>query len=144
MLELDQRLIIDTSRLDPEGEILEGEVDCVDIDENFVKAFGGLRYRLEVKVFGTELLVRGALQQDFDLVCSRCGKDFDDTVTVEDYTASFEVDEKKPEIDLTDEIRESVILSLASYPVCSETCPGIERKPEKVVDDRWKALDNLK
>ncbi len=140
----DDKLIIDASRLDPEGEELEGEIDCVDIDETLVKPFGGVRYHLSAQVFGTELLVRGRLEQDFDLVCSRCGKDFDTTVKVEDFTQSFEIPENDPEVDLTDEIRESIILTLPTYPVCDETCPGVEQKAAMPADDRWKVLDSLK
>lgn len=140
---METKLLVDVSRIDPEGEVLAGEVECVNLDEEFVKSFGGVRYRLTAQVFGTELLVRGSLEQDFDLVCSRCGQDFDDTVKVDDFTASFEINEKSPEVDLTDELRECIILALSTYPVCSETCPGVERKTESLTDDRWSALDNL-
>ena len=141
---MEERLTIDVARLDPEGETIEGEVGCVDLDEEFVKPFGGVRYRLEARVFGTELLVRGRLEQDFDLVCSRCGRDFDDTVAVEDYTFSCPVDEKNPEVDLTEDVRESIILALSTYPVCSEGCQGVEQRQEMPADDRWAALDGLK
>ena len=87
--------------------------------------------------------VRGKLEQDFDLVCSRCGKDFDDTVKVGDFTASFEIPENSPEVDLTEEIRESIILALPTYPVCDETCPGIEQTETMPSDDRWNVLDSL-
>jgi uncharacterized protein len=140
---MDNKLIIDASRVAKEGEEIEGEVFCVDIDEEFVKPFGGVRYSLKLQVFGTELLVRGHIEQDFDLVCARCGKDFDDTIKVSDFTASFEIDEKDAQVDLTEELRESIILALPTYPVCSETCPGIERKDEMPSDDRWNVLDNL-
>ena len=143
MDEVETRLVIDASRVDPEGEELEGEVDCINIDEEFVKPFGGVRYRLKAQVFGTELLVRGRLEQDFDLVCSRCGKDFDDTIRVEDFTASFEVAENSPEVDVTEEIRESVLLELPNFPLCDENCVGIEQKSEMPTDDRWGALDAL-
>ena len=128
---MDTKLTVDASRIDPEGETLEGEVDCVDIDEEFVKPAGAARYRLDAKLYGTELLVRGHLEQDFVLACSRCGKDFTTTVEVDDFTFSCEVDEKSPQVDLTEEIRESIILVLPAYPVCSESCPGIESKAEK-------------
>jgi len=141
---MEEKLTIDVARLDPRGETLEGEVGCVDIDEELVKPFGGVRYRLEAQVFGSELLVRGRLEQDFDLVCSRCGKDFDDTVTVEDYAFSCPVDEKNPKVDLTEDVRESIILALSTYPVCSEGCQGVERRQEMPADDRWGALDGLK
>ena len=44
--ELETKLLVDVARLDPEGETLEGEVDIIDLDEPFVKPFGGVRYRL--------------------------------------------------------------------------------------------------
>ena len=143
MEELETKLIVDLSRLDPEGEELTGEVDCVDIDEAFVRPFGGVRYRLKVQPLGTELLVRGHLEQDFDLVCSRCGKDFDDTVSVDDFVESYEISEKTSEVDLTEDIRECIILNLASYPVCSESCPGVEQSGEATPDERWNVLDQL-
>ena len=142
--EQESRLAVDVTRLDPDGEVLEGELFCVDVDEEFVHPFGGVRYRLDVRLFGTELLVRGRLEQDFDLVCSRCGEDFDTTVKVEDFTESYEVGEKIQEVDLTEDIRESIILTLPSYPVCREDCPGIVQKAEKPVDDRWNVLNKLK
>lgn len=141
---MDNKLVIDVTRLDPAGEELVGEVDCVDLDEPFVKPFGGIRYRLTAQVFGTELLVRGHLEQDFDLVCSRCGKDFDDTVKVDDFTQSYELTDQTQEVDLTADARESIILALPTYPVCRESCPGIEQKEATPADDRWNVLDNLK
>ena len=140
---MDKKLVIDVTRLDPSGEELVGEVDCVELDEPFVKPFGGIRYRLTAQVFGTELLVRGHLEQDFDLVCSRCGKDFDDTVKVDDFTQSYELTEQTQEVDLTADVRERIILTLPTYPVCRESCPGIEQKEATPADDRWNVLDNL-
>lgn len=143
--EVSSRLVIDLARLDPEGEVLEGEADIVDIDEPYVQPFGGVRYRLTAQVFGSELLVRGHLEQDFDLVCSRCGKDFDTTVSVDDFTVSVEIGENSQQADLTDDARECIILTLPTYPVCAEDCPGIAQEPEKKASDGcWQALDGLK
>ena len=141
---MDEKLIIDVARLGPAGEELAGEVDCVDLDEPFVKPFGGIRYRLTAQAFGTELLVRGSLEQDFDLVCSRCGQDFDTTVRVGDFMRSYALSARTREVDLTADVRESIILTLPTYPVCRESCPGIEREEESPADDRWNALDILK
>ena len=141
---MEDRLTIEPFRLAAGGETLEGEVDCVDIDEELVKPFGGVRYRLEAKLYGRELLVRGHLEQDFDLVCCRCGKDFDTTVSVDDFVFSCAVDENTPEVDLTESARESIILTLPAYPVCGEACPGVESTASLPADDRWNALDGLK
>ena len=141
---MEERLTIDVARLDPDGEDFEGEVDIVDIDEEFVKPFGGVRYHLHAQAFGSELLVRGRLEQDFDLVCSRCGRDFDTTVKVDDFTVSAEIAENQQEVDLTADARESIILTLPTYPVCDEACPGIEQKAAMPPgDERWAALDGL-
>ena len=140
---MEDRLIVDTTRLDADGADLEGEVNAVDLDEEFVRPFGGVRYRLRAQMFGSELLVRGHLEQDFELVCSRCGEDFDDTIAVDDFTVSREIDANEPEVDLTDEVRESIILTLPTYPVCGETCPGVERRVQLPADDRWNVLDNM-
>lgn len=121
---MQERLIIDVGRLSPGGEELEGEVDAIDITEEFVHPFGGIRYSLFAQVIGTELLVRGRAEQDFDLVCSRCGKDFDTTIKTEDFTTSIALDGGTDEIDLTDEIREAVLLELPNFPLCDEGCDG--------------------
>ena len=139
-----ERLLVDVARLDADGEELEGEVDIIDLDEEFVHPFGGIRYSLKAQQFGTEVLVRGHLEQDFTLVCSRCGEDFDTTVKVDDFTVSVQVDDKTEVVDLTDDARESIILALPTYPLCDEACPGIAQKVEVATDDRWGALDGLK
>ena len=138
------KIVVDVARLADNGETLEGEADIVDLDEEFVKPFGGVRYNLKARVYGTELLVKGRLEQDFDLVCSRCGRDFDTTIKVEDFVFSAETDEKTEFVDLTNDARECIILALPTYPVCDESCPGIERPVERPADERWSALDNLK
>ena len=120
---MQERLIIDVARLKAGGEDFEGEVDAIDISEEFVRPFGGIRYSLNVQIFGNELLVRGRAEQDFDLVCSRCGKDFDTTIKAEDITFSAQLGDELGEVDITDEIREAVLLELPNYPHCGEeTC----------------------
>ena len=141
---MENRLLIPLARLDEKGETIEGEADIIDLDEEFVKPFGGVRYTLHAQLFGTELLVRGRLEQDFDLVCSRCGKDFDTTVKVDDFTVSLEIPQNDQFADLTNDARECIILNLPSYPLCDENCPGVEQSAERPADDRWNALDGLK
>ena len=88
--------------------------------------------------------MRGHLEQDFDLVCSRCGRDFDTTVKVDDFTVSVEVGEKDDFVDLTEDARECIILDLPNFPLCDGECPGIAGKSESRPDERWNALDAMK
>jgi len=142
---MEETLVIDVARLDPEGEDFEGVLDdaVLDLNDPYVKPFAGIRYEINAQVFGTELLVRGTLEQDFDGVCSRCGKDFDFTVSVPDFTASFEVPADGSPVDLTDEVRQSIILALPTYPRCRPDCPGLQKETDSTPDDRWSVLDNL-
>ncbi|MBO6167738.1 MAG: hypothetical protein J6P13_05245 [Kiritimatiellae bacterium] len=139
-----EKLLIDLVRMRPEGERFEGEADIVDIDESFVHPFGGVRYSLKAQLFGTELVVQGKLEQDFDLVCSRCGKDFDTTIHVDDFTMSMEVAGNAEFADITQEAREAVLLELPNFPLCDEACEGLEQKSEMAGDARWGALDGVK
>ena len=65
------KLLIDVARLDRDGEDYSGSVDdsVLELDGELLRPFGGIRYELFVQQFGTELLVRGTLAQDFDAVC---------------------------------------------------------------------------
>ncbi len=155
---MDDKLIIDMARLDKDGETYAGSVDdaVLELNGELLRSFGGLRYDLFVQLFGTELLVRGSLAQDFDAVCCRCGGDFDFTTTVDDFAVSLEVNEKTEFVDLTDELRQSIILALPSYPVCRQDCKGVCATCGKNLnegpcacdhtsrDSRWGALDALK
>lgn len=154
---MDTQLIIDVARLDRDGEDCAGTLDdaVLELDGELLRPFGGIRYSLFVQPFGTELLVRGTLAQDFDAVCSRCGGDFDFTVTVDDFATSVEIGEKIEFVDLTDELRQSIILALPSYPVCRQDCRGVCPTCGKNLnegpcacdhterDSRWGALDAL-
>ena len=142
---MDSRLVIDVTRIGRDGEELSGVLDdaVLELTGDLVRPFGGIRYELGAMLFGRELLVRGKLAQDFDAVCSRCGKDFDFTVKVDDFTTSIAVDDKTIEVDLTEELRESVLIELPNYPVCRADCPGIAVESGEGADARWSALDGL-
>jgi len=154
---MDERFTIDVSRLKRDGEDFSGVIDdsVYAFEDEYLKPFAGLRYDVFAQRLGRELLVRGALEQDFSAVCSRCGADFDFTVKVPDFTVSVEVDEKSEFTDLTNELRESIILSLPTYPVCREDCRGICQTCGKNLnegacscvredrDGRWDVLESL-
>ena len=154
---MEEKLIIDVARLAAEGESLSGEIDdaVLEMDGELLRPFGGIRYSLSAQLFGSELLVRGTLAQDFEAVCSRCGGDFDFTTKVDDFAVSVETGEKTEFVDLTDELRQSIILSLPSYPVCRQDCRGVCATCGKNLnegpcacahdghDDRWGALDAI-
>jgi uncharacterized protein len=155
----EEKFEIFVARLDADGDEFEGELDCsvLGMDEDrYVRPFAGLRYKLFAQILGTELLVRGSLEQDFSAECSRCAEEFDFTLEVPDFTVSVEIKERTEIVDLTNELRESIILELPMYPICRDDCRGIcqtcgknlNKEEGSCVDEDpggcWGALDALR
>lgn len=151
-------LVIDIARLDRDGESVQGEIPAavLDYDPNDIlfQPAGPLRYDLHVQQLGGELLVRGRVSEDFTCVCVRCGRDFPWTASDGEVTFSLEIGSEEF-ADLTEELRECIILSFPSNPLCSEDCKGLcphcgadlnkgpcSCKPSDG-DFRWGGLDGL-
>ena len=155
---MDGKLAIDVARLDGGGERFRGELDCscLEMDgEKWIHPFGSVRYDVFVQVFGTEFTARGVLECDFDAVCSRCGGDFDFTCHADEFEVSEEIPAETEYFELTNHIRECILLALPNYPVCREDCKGVCPKCGKNLnegacpcesegsDDRWAALEGF-
>ena len=50
--EVEERLEVDLAAIPPEGGTVEGEVDIIDYEDEFVHPFGGVRYSLFVQPVG--------------------------------------------------------------------------------------------
>lgn len=158
-LETQGRLIVDVARLDKGGEWYKGETapGLLDLGESeFVTPEGGMTYALKVEIIGSELLVRGSVRQRLTCVCSRCAVSFESEAVEPEFVTSVEINAATDFVDLTEEVREAIILALPRYPVCRETCRGLcmtcgadlNKKAcscrEAGRDDRWAALEALK
>ena len=158
-LETPGRLIVDVARLDKGGEWYRGETgpDVLELgDSECLAPVGGIVYELFAQALGTELLVRGRLRQRLRCVCSRCADTFETEAEEAEFVSSFEISEATDFLDLTEEVREAIILALPGYPVCREACKGLcmacganlNRTTcschETGKDNRWAALDALK
>ena len=154
-LETQGRLIVDVARLDKGGEWFRGETapDLLELGESeFVTPVGGMEYALNAELIGSELLVRGEVRQRLTCVCSRCAENFDTEVADTGFIQSIEINATTDFVDLTEEVREAIILALPGYPVCREACQGLCmtcganlnkgacRCRENGNDDRWAAL----
>ena len=157
--EAPQGLVVDVARLARNGERFAGEIPAevlgYDPSDILFQPGGGLRYDLFVQLIGNELLVRGKASEDFTCVCVRCGRDFPWTATDGEVAFSLEV-EADEFADLTEELRECIILSFPSNPLCSEDCKGLcphcgadlnkgpcHCRPTEGGDLRWGGLDGL-
>lgn len=149
-------LTIEVQKITPEGMSLSGALDAGDLDLGCegVTPAGPLSYSLTAELVGRELLVRGRLRLPVHLVCSRCVKTFDSEISAPRYSFHRTVEEKDI-IDLTESVREDMIIGLPLKPLCRKGCRGlcprcgrdlnVERCscPPPSGDVRWGALEGL-
>ena len=127
-METPARLIVDLGRLeDGKYEHLKGALDrsVLEIDDlEQLRPAGDIVYDLQCELLGEELLVRGTLRLACTCLCSRCGQTYDTEFSEKAYCETFEITGFDT-LDLTESVREGIILALPSYPICKEDCKGI-------------------
>lgn len=111
----------------PEGTSLEGESPARDVGlEDEPKATFGqpVHFGLKLSLVRGKLLVRGRLWTVCRARCDRCLAFFDMPLLVENVCWFFE-DTDSDEIDLTESVREDILLFFPQRFLCSEACKGL-------------------
>ncbi len=159
---MQERLIISLEEFPEQGRRLCGELDgaLFGIDDDFLRSVGPLVYELDAQLYDTELMVRGRASAPFRLRCNRCLEEFDYEVEVEDIILTEDV-RGKLEADLTEQLREELVLDLPDYPKCElvgEECKinaaygdfRLDKDPQTGVNSAtpsgesvWDALDQI-
>lgn len=129
-----------------------------------------LDVRLEAQQAGHDVVVRGSLSGEAAQECRRCLKSIEVPIEVEvavlyqsgvngveaEEAEVYPLPERAKELDLSDMVREQVMLAVPAYPTCSEACKGLCPHCGKNLnegpcdcapaeqDDRWAALRKLK
>ena len=109
---------MDYEGTDP-GTILELENDP------FIKDAGDVDYRLHAERVSGELVVRGTLSAELEMRCARCAEFFSTTVPVSDFLRACPVPEGADSVDLSEDMREDILLHVPAVAVCSEDCKGV-------------------
>jgi len=112
----------------PEGGLhLSGEVerDIFQLGEERTRPDGPLRYDLHASIVSGSLLVQGSVTASFKVDCVRCMDEMSLQVHLDDcvFHIPLEGDET---IDLTEPVREDILLALPVYPHCEEGTPPKE------------------
>ncbi len=156
---------IDLRNLPTEGKDISGTLtpaffELSETDD--IKAISPVTYELNVLRDGKDLLVTGSLDATFELTCGRCLQRFQQHVEMDDYQTEIPFEDASSTIDLTEPIREDILLALPSYPRCEDgnveprECPA-QGKFEMATDESapdesaeapapgvWNVLDQLK
>ncbi|MFT4640306.1 MAG: hypothetical protein ACI8T1_003633 [Verrucomicrobiales bacterium] len=145
-------LILQLGEIPIDGVPLQGEIDrnVFDLTDKLARPLSPLRYDIQADLAEGFLLLRGRLSADFELTCALTTKLFPFEVLLDPYMESIEV-ENGQFLDLTEQLREDILLALPAYP----RAPGAEADlPKKVSEPvplekqsgraEWDALDGLK
>ena len=155
-------LTIDLRKLPESGSHLEGEIlgEVFELSpgEN-TQADSPLRYSLSIRRSGDFLDLEGEIEAVFSLECGRCLERYKLAIKKPEFRAEIPL-ENLNIIDLTDTLREDILLDLPGYPRCEDgnvdvrECPAqgefdVRQSSESdstgEADDRnvWGALDDI-
>ncbi len=116
------------ARIPEEGSSFEGDdpgsVMQVEGD-TFIRESGDVHYSLYVQHVCEELVVRGNLSVELGLQCARCSDFFSTTVGVSDFLRAYPAPDGTDSVDITEDLREDILLNVPGFPVCSEGCKGV-------------------
>lgn len=151
-------MIVRLHEIPEKGLALEGEEPASILeleDANEVAGAGPVRYDLFLQLVSDKLIVKGDVHAKLELVCSRCGVFFSTNCGNSAFLRAYPVESGFDEVDLTNDLREAVLLDMPTFAVCSEDCKGLcqycgtdlnkdscDCEPPKG-DLRWGVLDGL-
>lgn len=148
-------MIIQLIEIPEEGMQIEGEEpsSILELTGDPALAISPIRYSMHVGVTETGLFAVGTLAVDVECTCVRCLEKFQRPIERPDFATQIELKNRET-VDLTDEVREDILLALPAHPHCNwngeKACKAdfpIAIDPEKAASDRrevWKGLDKLK
>lgn len=118
------------------GLHLEGEAPAsiLDFQDELVRVISPIAYDLEVGLSGGGLFATGTLAVDLELECVSCLERFVRRLEVRDFAFQIEL-EGRETVDLTEALREDILLALPPHPRCdwdeSKTCENVHRRAQK-------------
>jgi len=158
-------MIIRFGDLKSEQTTLQGEVgiDIFQIEANGdIRSIGPITCDLDTSICEDLLIVDGKLSVPSVLRCVGCLEDFPSLWDVSDYHAEIEIENDRL-VDLTEHIRDDILLKIPNYPHCDDgeqpgricpmtgpfsyeskgTSPPADGSAPSQPPDVWDALENL-
>lgn len=148
---------IQIDRIPWEGLDVHGELPAavlgLEHEEDRVRPRSPIICRLHAQIVSHDVLVRGSVSMQIEFACGRCGEFFGTEIHESNFNEVFPVSDPHATLDLTCDIRDSIMLAFPSFPRCGKTCRGLCPRcgtnlnksacscNEPVRDDRWAALD---
>ena len=139
------------NQIPDEGLHLEGEdpATILELNDPLAQPRSGVRWALDICLSDGGLFATGKLAVDLSVVCASCMKKFTYPLRVEDFATQIELNGPET-VDLTDLMREDILLALPPYPHCDwnglNVCKGAVRESTESPGEShaWDELDKLK
>ena len=145
----------------------EDDIDKIELTEPL---FGKYNTNVVLNKFDDQIILEASTAAGANFICDRCGIEFKQTViskykmiyllrSIEDAEEEINITYLSPDtniIDLSNDVRDYMILSIPMKRVCNEDCKGLCDKcgsdlnekqcecEDSEIDDRWKVLTELK
>lgn len=116
------------ARIPEEGSNLAGDESAEEVglvNDPVIKVAGDVHYTFYVQKVSGELVVRGGLSVDVELQCARCSEFFSTTVTDSDFLRAYPVNSDTDAVDISADMRESLLLEIPGHPICDTACNGL-------------------
>lgn len=151
-------MIIDLSDLPEQGKHFAGAEppEVMDMESSVEFRIAGLlNYDLFVQRVDEMLIVRGTVSAPVEACCARCTQIFSTTVGNSGFLRDYSGLQGVEKLDITEDLREEIILSLPRFPLCDEACKGLCPRcgkdlnggscgcPENEKGVAWDALNSL-
>ncbi|HEV7868243.1 MAG TPA: DUF177 domain-containing protein [Chthoniobacteraceae bacterium] len=145
------------NQIPPEGLHVEGEDSrkVLDLRDPGIQPVSDVHYALDIGLSDGGLFATGTIGIELECQCVSCLEQFELPLEVEDFACQTELTGSET-VDLTEPIREDILLALPPHPHCDwngeRVCPGPARELRSEADndplpqesDVWGALDQLK
>jgi uncharacterized protein len=89
-----------------------------------IHSYKDIEYKLNVSLVNDSILVKGTAKTVFKARCGKCLNLFNLKVCCKDICHLYESNNNN-KIDLTEDIREDILISLPHKIICSDSCKGI-------------------
>jgi len=145
----------------------EADIEKIDLTEPFI---GKSNTNVVLNKFDDQIILETSTNAGANFICDRCCKEFNQTVkskykmiyllrSIEDAEEEINITYLSPDthiIDLSNDVRDYMILSIPMKRLCKEDCKGLCDKcgtdlnekqcecKDSEIDDRWKVLTELK
>lgn len=121
-------MIINLALIGEDGRRFQEEEssDILDLSQDTSIRFQGcIMCDVYAQIVSGNLIVQGTISVCAERECSRCGEFFSTTVKDSSFLRDYVLSPDLKQVDITEDIREAVVLQLAHFPLCSNDCKGV-------------------